>query len=502
MNKLETALVFGSHMVLQRGKELTVWGKGSPGQQVQVKVQDECQSSMIDDQGIWSLILKPLSASEQETMIISSGNESLTYVDVAVGDVWIAGGQSNMEFGMYSDRNFEQEKEGCKNDNIRFFDYPKVSYDEQLDSLPHNSEGFWRTCDAENLTYFSAVGYYFAKEIQAEEQVPVGVIGCNWGGSTISCWMDKAYSGRGQVWWDEYEDAVSKLDMEQYEEAIKMDFSAVHNDWIDTPYAQFMCQDATFEGLKAALEMSNVPVLVGPKSPNRPSGLYDTMLKKLVPYQMKGVVWYQGESDDVKAEVYGELQEGLIKCWRDLWQEELPFLFVQLPPYEGYGRLSGARFPEIREHQQWVEDHVPGTAMAVITDTGSRYDIHPKEKHSVGERLALQALQKVYKRNILGDSPRLTSGRKEDGKIILEFSNVGNGLMLEGEQISALELFQSERLIADYQFEIAENRILIEADDIGQDIPVQVQLAYTPYYKVNLYNSEKLPVRPGRINIL
>lgn len=499
---LELALVFGESMVLQREKPVCIWGKGIPGQKVNVQIQGKSIETKVKNDGNWNCTLEPLSASEEEMLQVSSGEEYICYHDVAVGDVWLAGGQSNMEFAMFSDREFGVELKDCDNPCIRFFDYPKVAYDEQLTELPHKTEGFWRRCNAENLKYYSAVAYYFAKKLQVSEQIPVGIIGCNWEGTPACSWVDGSYckGSAAQIWWDEYEECVKSMDMKAYEKAVKEDFNTIHSDWIETPYAQFFCMDATYEALKQAIDASgDYELLIGPKSPSRPSGLYKTMLKNVVPYTIKGFLFYQGESDEPKAQVYGVLLKCLIQNWRDLWKENLPFLFVQLAPYEGYGRTSGINFPMIRSQQQWVEENVENTAMAVISDAGDQWNIHPRSKRAPGERLALLALSKVYQRSVLCDSPVLCEGWEENGEIVLKFLNAGEGLILKGNSIEALDIQIDEREVTGYKYQIERDEIHIQTDVPVVQGCVKIEFAQQPYHKVNLYNSAGLPARPKTI---
>ena len=500
---LKTALIFGNEMVLQRDKPLAIWGDALPGKKVELGIQGKYTSVIAGENGTWKAIIPPLAVSECEILTICCEKEKLEYTNVAVGEVWIAGGQSNMEFVMQSEAMFQTEIEQCENPRIRFFDYPKISYEQQISLLPHKTEGFWRRCDKDNLKYYSAVGYYYAKTLEQELHIPIGIVGCNWGGSTASCWMDGEYCKEidGKSWWEEYEETVKSLKMNEYEEALKTDYNVLHSDWIDTQMPELLSQEATLEGLKAAYLEYDMPILVGPKSPNRPSGLYETMLKKLVPYGMRGVIWYQGESDDVKAEMYGEMQTALIKNWRELWEEEFPFLFVQLPPFQGYGRATGANFPEIRRQQQAVAESVENVGMVVTSDLGSQYDLHPKQKGPVGDRLALMALTKVYDKEIICESPSLVSGYFEADTLVLKFENVGAGLQVRGERIEALEILQNNLLVTDYSFTVQKNCIVIRYNAWIDAAEIIVRFACQPYYQVNLYNSVSLPARPSEIKI-
>lgn len=340
-----------------------------------------------------------------EELKISSGAECVVLHDVAVGEVWLAGGQSNMEFHMRYDADLEQEQPQCENRLIRFFDYPEVSYEGQINEADYGSNyGFWRLCTPEQLERFSAVGYYFAKDIQEKYNIPVGVIGCNWGGTPACAWMTReaVVEGGGQVYLDEYDKAVGELDLANYEEHFRKDPMAWRTDQLADPLNDMMMFGFPVEEFGSKLTELGIdpptftPVM-GPKYERRPCGLYDAMLRPIAPYGIQGVIWYHGETDgDNHPEVYETLFPALIRCWRALWGEELPFLFVQLAPLRQWMDCIGTPYAIIRKAQQHTADNVPNTGMAVITDVGMEHDIHPKKKQPVGHRLALLAMAKIY----------------------------------------------------------------------------------------------------------
>lgn len=215
--KLQAAKIFQSGMILQRGKELAVWGTGNPGESVCVEIQGKSAASLTDGNGTWSTILPPLKASEEETLVIKTANEVITFDQVAVGEVWLAGGQSNMEFYMRYEKHIEEEKPVCDNLRIRFFDVPEVAFDGQLEAFDYNRMGVWRKATLKDIEYYSAVGYYFEKEIEKALDVPVGIVGCNWGGTTSSAWMNpETVEKVGKPWIDAYQEMAANLDMDAY----------------------------------------------------------------------------------------------------------------------------------------------------------------------------------------------------------------------------------------------------------------------------------------------
>lgn len=515
---LKPAILFQDHMVLQRDKEVPIWGTAAPGAAVTVRMQGQEAQTRADENGGWLLRIGPLRLSYGEELEICAGKERIVIRDVAVGEVWLAGGQSNMEFHMRYDADMAQERLRCENPLIRFFDYPEVSHAGQIDEADYRSNyGFWRLCAPEQLERFSAVGYYFAKELQEKYGVPVGVIGCNWGGTPACAWMSReaVLEGGGQVHLDEYDTAVRKLDLAAYEEGFQRNRAAWRTDLLANPVEDMMMFGRSRAEMDAKLVQMGIDPAsliqeVGPKDEHRPCGLYDAMLRPIAPYGIRGVIWYQGETDgDHHPEAYETLFPALIRCWRALWGEELPFLFVQLAPLRQWMDCVGTSFITIREVQQHTVDSVPGTGMAVITDVGMEHDIHPKKKQPVGHRLALLAMAKVYGEDLLCEAPSLSRVEVEEGKITLTFDHAGEGLYLtdtapygqrlDGERLGGLQIFQDgvELDGASLKARAQGDQVVVSGGAIRAGAETQVMLAQTGWYLVNLYNSADIPARPA-----
>lgn len=221
---LQTSILFQDHMVLQRDKKVKIWGTANAGEQITVTMQGMTATALADGDGKWEAVCGPFIASFMEEMTIASKGETLIRKDIQVGEVWLAGGQSNMEFHMRYDADMESEKEVCTNSNIRFFDYPEVSYVGQIEEADYGRfYGFWRKAEPDQLERFSAVGYYFARDLQKKYGVPVGIIGCNWGGTPACAWMpwEAVAEGGGQVYLDEYNEAVESLNLAEYDEKFR-----------------------------------------------------------------------------------------------------------------------------------------------------------------------------------------------------------------------------------------------------------------------------------------
>lgn len=499
---LKTAMMFADHMVLQREKPVPVWGTGEDGKKVEVRFRGNSCETIISE-GKWCVWLPAMDAGKGDAMQIICEDESIHIQDVKVGEVWLAGGQSNMEFYLRYDEEYRKGLDKGENDDIVFFDYPEVSYPEQLEENDYSNFGFWRPCTKENLDYYSAVAYYFANKLQKQYQVPVGIVGCNWGGTTASCWMSEDYlrGNEGEVWLEEYEEAVKSLDIEEYEKAFLVNPSS----YSGQPFAN-AGNEALLYGIQREQMLALIPEIekmkdsvmppVGPKSPWRPCGVYESMLKKVAPYGIRGVIWYQGESDDIHADVYETVLSQMIRCWRDLWGEEIPFLITQIAPLAFWFSGTPDAYPLIREKQELVAEHVPNVWMTTIGDAGMEWDVHPKKKRPVGERLALLAMGHIYGEAILCDPPKCTEMIVEDEKVILKFANAEAGLIQNGETISALECNRYGQPMEDYTAIAEGEAITISSETIKAGDEIDIKFAMAPYHEVNVYNRLGIPIRP------
>jgi sialate O-acetylesterase len=237
----------------------------------------------------------------------------------------------------------------------------------------------------------------------------------------------------------------------------------------------------------------------GPESPNRPAGLYHNMVEKITGYSCRGVIWYQGESDENKPALYGKLFSAVISCWREAWGESLPFLFVQIAPYgKSLFETGGDRFPEVREQQEWVSKHVHDAHMVSIMDAGMKKDIHPKPKRSPGDRLALMALGKIYGRDILCEPPEAVAVERRADHLEIAFENVGEGLVLKGDSLRGLAVFdKSGKEIKRWNAEVEGSSVRVYTDEAA----AEVRFAWAGYVDANLYNSAGLCAKPFLMSI-
>ena len=498
---LKTARMFSDHMVLQRNKPIPVWGEAASGDPVTVELDGSRVQAQANENGHWLAYLPEREAGVGLCLQVRNGQEQQTFHDVCVGEVWLAGGQSNMEYLLGFEKHIDEVLAGEMNPEIRFFNYPQVTYEGQLEDYNYCNDGFWRCCTKADLPYFSAVGYYFALDVQKALDVPVGIIGCNWGGTPACAWMDNRYleGTDGAVWLREFEEATRNLDVEAYKSAFRANPGNDRTHQLENPFNIKIVKEGLTpqEQAQFLAAMPQMPDPNGPWYERRPGGLYETMLKKVHPYAIKGVIWYQGESDDKHPEEYKTVFSRMIRCWRDLWQEELPFLFVQLAPFRQWLLCYGDQYPTVRESQQWVSKEVPNTWMASIGDAGMQWDIHPKDKLPVGHRLALLARGHVYGQPILCDAPELEWAKKEGDRIFLHFTHAA-GLHKTCDALQAMVGIDASGESREITTARIENDTLILPD--CEDI-CALAFARTGYYEVNLYNAAGIPAKPFEVEL-
>ena len=509
--QLQTAEVFGSHMVLQREKPLAIWGKAMPGSAISVEIQGHNAKARADQSGKWNLTLPSLHTSRNEKMVIEArtetASERLVYNDILVGEVWIAGGQSNMEFFMRYDKDYQEEGQHFDNPDVRFFDYPEVQTEDIRNRFDFSLFGKWRTCDAQNLQYYSAVAYYFARDLQNALQIPIGIVACNCGGTRSVCWVDEETAQTyGSVWVEDYRKGLAEIpDLEEARKNYMSGPMVDHSHPFDNPLNDRLLYGVSKEEMLKALSgmMESGGEIIGPWHEWRPCGLYHTMLEKIIPYTSRGVIWYQGESDEDHPEIYEKMMTGLIRLWRKKWNDPLPFLMVQLAPL---GPLSDivedgiATYPVLRRQQELTSKHVSGVWLAATGDVGSSYDIHPKKKQPVGARLALLARGHVYGEKLLCDAPEVDTehvSRKGD-TIRIPFLHAEGGLKQVGDSINSLFVMEDHKCIP-YMAEVEGEEICLKLHkDVGI---VLIKFEEEPYYEANLFNCSGIPAKPFEISI-
>lgn len=506
MERLTVSELFGNYMVLQRGTEVAIWGTAYKGTKVTAFIQGKAAETTADNDGNWKIILPPLEASRSETLVVSDRSESIYMSNVAVGEVWLAGGQSNMEFFMRYDKDFQKELSLCENPDIRYYGYPVITNEKANQMRDYSEFGFWRTCNESNLQWFNAVAYYFARDLYADLKVPVGIIGVNCGGTRACCWMDEeSVLEYGKVWMEDYQNGLLKIkDAEKEEEEyFYSPFTDKSNPFGNPDADRMMYGMPKEELIQLFSSLSEGGRVIGPWHEWRPTGLFHRMVEKVAPYTVRGVIWYQGESDEEHPDIYANMLEGVVKCWRRLWGRELPFIMAELAPFGTAIEPGGKFYPVLREQQELATKNIEKVWLVSTGDVGSDYDIHPKEKQPVGKRMALTARGHVYQEDILCDPPVLLKAERTESGVRIEFEHAVGGLSMRGDHINSLSITQIddnnnglEKI--DYSIELLDNSIFIAIPEKYSHSRIEIAFAKTPYYEVNVYNEAGFPVRPFR----
>jgi len=475
--------VISDNMVIQRGKKTPIRGWAEPDEQIMVGVSWHSMAWGInaDKDGKWAFEMTPPTTAGPHEMTIS-GKNTIKIKNILVGEVWVCSGQSNMQWSVRASANAEQEIAGADYPDIRLFSVErKVAEQPQTDCV-----GSWSLCSPQTIPGFSAVAYYFGRELHKELNVPIGLIHTSWGGTPAEAW-----TRRGAL--ESVPDCAPILErfdeaMAKYPEA-KKKYDEDVNKWKEA------AEKAKAEG-KNPPRRPRAPF--GPGNPHSPAGLYNAMIAPLIPYSIAGAIWYQGESNAGRAYQYRKLFPAMITNWRQDWgQGNFPFLFVQLANFMAVDPDPvDSAWAELREAQLMTLAS-PNTGMAVIIDIGEANNIHPKNKQDVGKRLALWALAKTYGRRLVYSGPIYKSMRIEGNKIILDFEHVGGGLAADGDEpLKGFAIAGTDRKFVWANAKINGNTVVVSSDKVSEPAAVRYGWANNPV--CNLYNKEGLPASPFR----
>jgi sialate O-acetylesterase len=621
--QLRTANIFTSRMVLQRDKLVPVWGWANKNEKVTLQFNGQTISTKANTDGKWMINLRPMPAGGPYDMRIVSKKDSVVLSDVMVGEVWICSGQSNMEFTVQNAINAKEEMANAVNIPVRQF---KVATQVALQPVDDITKGEWVAASTQTVGNFTAVGYFFARELAWQLHVTIGLINDNWGGSQVESWISKdamsgsdelkeyaqnhlpstwqqadsimlvnlkknlaeknnnqspvynkqqllqadtavfnswlPYSAPGQWDWqgvwafrgtgyyertiDITEDEAEKTSMlslgdndGQFEVYINgalikkgegkethlinlpaQTFRASRNillvrqakqtdpAWYgngfygDPAHLYLQLNDATVSlaggGWKIMPDL-DAPFNFNHGQNNHGTIVYNAMIHPIVPYAIKGVIWYQGEANAGRAYQYRKTFPLLIESWRNEWKDSFPFLFVQLSSFGGQqSSHEGSNWAELREAQTMTLS-LPNTGMAVTTDIGNPDDIHPKNKQDVGRRLAASALNKVYGINVLPCGPVYKSSTFNSGKAYISFDYVGKGLMAKDKYgyLKGFEIAGADKKFYYAQAAIDADKVVVWSNEVQQ--PVAVRYAWTDApVEANLFNMDGFPASSFR----
>ena len=482
--------VIGSNMVLQRDMQVPIWGWASAGEEITVILNTEEESTepvfsttvTADAEGNWQIKLPAMQAGGPYTLRVT-GENTLELTNVLFGEVWVCSGQSNMQWSVSASKDSEAEIAAANYPTIRLFYVPR----RPSGLLQKDVEADWYETTPETIANFSAVAYYFGRKLYKNLDIPIGLINTSWGGTRIEPWTPPV--GFASV-------PALELISKEIQEA-------------DTNYRGQLPEkmkeiEAWIAETREALE-KDTPLTQMPDNRHslrhqaRPTGLYNGMVHPIVPYALRGTLWYQGESNLRDGMLYHEKMKALINGWREVWgQGDFPFYFVQLAPFN-YGGQNANLFtlPKIWEAQAATLS-VPNTGMAVTTDIGNLRDIHPRNKQEVGRRLALWALAKTYGRDDVTHSGPLYKSMEVEGNTIrLTFNAIGSGLMARDEKpLTWFEIAGEDKQFVEAKAIIDGDTIVASSDAIAN--PVAVRFGWHQSAEPNFVNKEGLPASPFR----
>jgi sialate O-acetylesterase len=462
--------LFSDHMVIQQGIPVKVWGWADAGESVTVTLDGATAKAKPGKDGAWMVKLPKRPAGGPVTLTVQ-GNNTLTLTNVMIGEVWIASGQSNMEWPLRSAFQGELDINASANPMLRLFTVPKTKADRPMD----NVVGAWQVCGPASVSNFTAVGYYFGRDLQKSLKVAVGIIHTSWGGSPAEVWMsEKALAARAD-----------------YQRDILDAYPAAHQ--------EYLAKVANGEKRRtAAPKTGKAATAARPRAPWKPTELYNGMIAPLIPFGIQGAIWYQGEANAGRACQYRTLFPDLIKNWRKDWGlGNFTFLLVQLAPYMAIrDEPTNSTWAELREAQLLSTKVLPKVGQAVITDVGEEKDIHPKKKEPVGARLALAARGIAYREPIVYSGPVYRSLKVDGGQAILSFDFVGRGLEARDGELKGFAIAGSDQKFVWANAKISGDKIIVSSPQVKQ--PVAVRYGWADCPVVNLWNQDGLPATPFR----
>ena len=488
--------ILSDHMVVQAGKPAVLWGWADPGEKVSIQFGSKKADTTADASGKWKLKVE-LPSGEGPHQIQVQGKNTLSIQDVLIGELWICSGQSNMEWTVKQSINAEQEAATANFPKIRHFDVTNTVSATPKDDV----KGSWVICSPETVPNFTAVGYFFGRELhQKLSKVPVGLIASNWGGTVAEAWTSKpALEAVAQL--KPMLDRYAQQESSYSEEAAKANFEKAKAGHEKALAAWKEKADKAKADGKPVPPAPRAPSMAGRPSsgPNFPANLYNGMIAPLLNLQIRGAIWYQGESNVSRAFQYRTVFPNMIANWRkDFAQGDFPFYFVQLAPFS-YGRGAGDPIPgaELWEAQLRTLRSVPNTGMAVTTDIGDVKDIHPKNKQEVGRRLSLWALARDYgQKNLVFSGPLYRESKIEGGKIRIRFSHADGLKASNGAALTHFTIAGEDQKFVPAEAKVDGDSIVVSCTEVAK--PVAVRFAWRDDAEPNLVNGAGLPASPFR----
>ena len=519
--ELSIAKIFTDHGVLQRDMPTPIWGKAAPKTPVEVRFASQTKTTKSDQQGNWQVRLDPMPAnSSPAELTVTSGSKTITLADILVGEVWLCSGQSNMGHALSRATGGEEAIAAANHPKLRLFRVKQNPAYSPVDDV----EGEWIVCSPDALRRngggFTAVGFFFGRQLLEKLDCPIGLIGSYVGGSNVEAWMSEEalatfpdrHSQTARRLFD-YKKARDDMEQAMAEHAPKL--AAWEAEWAARNEAHRKDLAAWQAATQKARE-ANKPVPERPKpgslsrrplEPNRyphhATVLYRGMIEPLIPYGIRGAIWYQGEANcyPKRAEEYATSFPMMITDWRKRWaQGDFPFLFVQLPNFA----KAKEDWMTLRESQRQTNETVANTAMAITIDVGDPNDLHPVDKKPVADRLALLARAEVYGEDVIASGPLIHSAKRmDDGRLRLMFRFSESGLRsgaTDGEKLGGFELAGEDGVFVPAQAAIEGRNVIVWRDDI-ETHHVRYAWSPNPFPAANLYNRVGLPASPFSIKV-
>lgn len=465
---LSMSSLYADYMVLQRDVPLDIHGTANTGEKITVEIGGQKASAVADNQGKWSAVLSPMQAAEDLTLTITAGKQRKVFSHVAVGEVWLCSGQSNMAFMLCQAESGKEDIAAADDPQLRLFDMKGrwETYDVAwpascLDSLNHLQyfhETTWQPSTPASASRFSAVGYYYGRMLRQKLGVPVGLI-CNAvGGAPTEAWVDR--------------------------NSLETSFPNILSNWLQNDFIQDWVRG------RAAKNLTNDQTKLG-RHPYEPCYLYESGILPLQRYPIKGVIWYQGESNAHNKDAHAKLFSLLVNGWRQNWNNpDMPFYFVQL------SSLNRPSWPWFRDSQLRLMKEISNTGMAVSSDCGDSLDVHPRCKQPIGERLARWALAKTYGQDITPSGPVFSSVTRQADALIVSFLYADGLQTSDGKAPSCFEIAEEDGLFQPATATIEGNTVRLTSPTIKH--PRYVRYAWQPFTRANLVNGDQLPASTFR----
>lgn len=465
---LQMSQLYTDYMVLQRDIPLDIHGIANAGEKITVSISNQKATATANNQGKWSVVLKPMNAATDLTLTVEAGSAAKVYKHVAVGEVWLCSGQSNMAFMLCQADTYKRDTDNVGDPQLRLFDmkarweiynvaWPASCLD-SLNHLQYYRSTTWQPTTPDNAKWFSAIAYYYGRMLRDSLKVPVGLI-CNAvGGSPIEAWIDR--------------------------NTLETCFPAILKNWLHNDFIQDWVRG------RAAKNLTNDNTHLG-RHPYEPCYLYESGILPLQKYPIKGVIWYQGESNAHNMEAHSELFKLLVGSWRSNWSNPtMPFYFVQL------SSLNRPSWPWFRYSQLQLMQQIANTGMAVSSDCGDSLDVHPLRKQPIGQRLARWALNKTYGMSVTPSGPIYKGVVRSADALIVSFDYADSLCTSDGKQPSTFEIAEEEGMYYPATAVIEGNTVRLTSPEVKN--PRYVRYGWQPFTRANLINGDALPASTFR----